>query len=154
MNIEVKGIEEIEMNIEKIAQKMDPDVVEQILLRQADMLKDAIVSVAPQGETGNLKKGIVSKVLARRGLIEKKYAPAMVGINYRIAPHAHLVEFGHQIRQRRKGTPGSKALYSKITMSTYVQPHPFFRPVWDLMKDSVRDNIEQEIKSNIEGAPS
>ena len=139
MNVEIKGIEEIEMNIEKIAQKMEPDVVEGILLKQADRVRDVAISNAPQGETGNLKAGIISKVIERRG---NKYAPAITAINFKRAPHAHLVEFGHIIKFSKRGRPHG-----------VVPPHPFFRPAWDASKEFVRESIEQEIKASIEEAP-
>lgn len=153
MNVEVKGIEEIEMNIEKIAQKMEPDVVESILLKQAKLVQQQIIINAPV-ETGRLKNSITANILRRKS--GSKYAPGLVAVNRNPktgAPHADIVEFGHIIRSGKKGTPGRKTLYSKITMSHYVQPHPFFRPAWDSMKDQVRTSIEEEIKSNIEETP-
>ena len=140
MNVEVTGLEKIEENIEKIAQQMEPEIVESILLSKADMIKERASSAAPQGETGNLKRGIVAKVLQRRG---DKYAPAMAGIDYRIAPHAHLVEFGHAIRFSRKGRTFG-----------FVPPHPFFRPAFDSLQDQIKNEIAEEIKANIEGAPT
>jgi HK97 gp10 family phage protein len=137
---EVQGLEQIEENIEKIAQQMEPDVVENILLSKAEMIRERASTAAPQDETGNLKRGIVAKVLQRRG---DKYAPAMAGINYGIAPHAHLVEFGHAIRFSRKGKSFG-----------FVPPHPFFRPVFDSEKDVIKLEIAEEIKANIEGAPT
>lgn len=48
---------------------------------------------APQGKTGNLKRGIVAKV----NKILQQFSgvgAAYVGVDYKIAPHAHLVEYG------------------------------------------------------------
>ena len=140
MNVEVTGMEKIEENIGKIAQKMEPDVVEGVLLTHANILQQAVITNAPLGPTGNLKRGIVSKVMQRRG---NKYAPALVAIDYRIAPHAHLVEFGHIIERTRRGKSFG-----------IVPPHPFFRPAWDSQRESMKVAIEEEIKSNIEGAPT
>lgn len=58
----------------------------------ANTLKDNIRSEAPIGETGNLRRGMVAKNFAK----ERRNNPgAFVAVDYRIAPHAHLVEHGH-----------------------------------------------------------
>jgi len=144
--VEVTGEEMIRDNIAKIAQQMEPDVVEGILLTQSDMVKERIVTNAPQGPTGNLKRGIVSKILVRKS--ENKYAPAFVGINYGIAPHAHLVEKGHILWR------GGKRARGEGYQIGVVEAHEFFFPAWHSSQDEVRENIEQAIKESIEGAPS
>jgi len=62
-----------------------------ILLKAATLVKNRARQLAPQGPTGNLKRGIVAK----RFKSERPGHPAaFIATDYRIAPHAHLIEFG------------------------------------------------------------
>jgi HK97 gp10 family phage protein len=120
--VEMKGADEMNKRILELTKSVRPDVVEPVLLKGAKTIADDARSRAPLGPTGNLKRGIISKTLQRRG---DAPAPAMAGINYGVAPHAHLVEFGH----------GGKV----------AAPHPFFRPAWD----SNKGRVEEEIKDKL-----
>jgi len=62
-----------------------------ILLKGAKLIKNRARQLAPQGPTGNLKRGIVAK----RFKSEIPGKPgAFVATDYRIAPHAHFIEYG------------------------------------------------------------
>lgn len=54
-------------------------------------MEERVRSEAPQGATGNLKRGVESGVYKRR---PGKPVAGFVRMSYKIAPHAHLVEFG------------------------------------------------------------
>jgi hypothetical protein len=60
----------------------------------ADHLAGIVRRNAPRGPTGNLQKAVTTKKLP-----DKPYYPAvtMVGLDYGIAPHQHLVEFGKSV---------------------------------------------------------
>lgn len=66
----------------------------------ADRLAAIVRRNAPRGPTGNLQRAVTTKKLP-----DKPYYPAvtMVGLDYRIAPHQHLVEFGTGPRQHASG---------------------------------------------------
>ena len=68
--------------------------------------------------TSNLSRSLVSKPFAKQ---RKGEPAAFVAVDYNIAPHAHLVEFGH-------GGPKPAA------------PKPFFRPVVHAWKELKRTN--------------
>ncbi len=125
---ELTGMDEMNANFQKLIKSVDPDSVEQILLKPAKMLADDIRARAPQGPTGNLKKSVVAKLLQRRS--DDKSAPAIVAIHYRYGPHAHLVEYGHA---------GPKP----------APAHPFFRPGWDVNKRQVEDDIKKDLTDAI-----
>lgn len=102
---QVIGWQQFDKNINKLINAIDDKPIEDALFEDAETLRDRIKAVAPGGPTGNLRKGIVAKKFKTK----RKGAPAThVSIDYRIAPHAHLVEFGH-------GGPHP------------APPHPFFR---------------------------
>jgi HK97 gp10 family phage protein len=143
--MQMKGADELNKNILELTKTIAPEKVEPILHEGAKVVADAARANAPVGPTGNLRRGIVDKVLQRKG--QDKPAPAMAGIDYRIAPHAHLVEFGTAERYPKKKT----VLYDKSTgqfFGTHVGPmpaHPFFRPAWDDNKDRIEKQIIDQI---------
>lgn len=82
-------------------------------------------------KSGNLRRGIVVKPFDK----QKEGNPAcFVAINYGIAPHAHLVEFGH----------GGKHP---------APPHPFFRPAFDAMGKIAESKIKNTLRKEIEKIP-
>ena len=88
---QLEGEEELIRKIRNLGDSVKGTRPERLFLRAAKMVRNKMRETAPQGPTGNLRKGIVARTLARKG---RKVAPAMVGINYRLAPHAILLEFG------------------------------------------------------------
>ena len=125
--IDVQGIEELEAQLKEMIRQFDKEEVDPILIDGGKVLAAAVKSKAPRGPTGNLKKGIVAKQLNRIGDNPKT---AFVGINYRRAPHAHLVEFG----------------------TSHSRPHPFFRPAVDANWDKVINDIVDKLRSLAEKA--
>jgi len=76
-------------------------------------------------DSGNLSAAVVVKRFAN----QRKGAPAVfVAIDRRIAPHAHLVEYGH-------GGPNP------------APPHPFFRPAIDGFRMKVGGQIKAAIQN-------
>lgn len=95
-----------------------------VFVKCAAIARDEIKDRAPV-VTGTLKGAIFA------GGGSPDEANALVGVNYRKAPHAHLVEFG----------------------TVHSAPHAFFRPglqaavpkVADALKDGLKDVIEREL---------
>ena len=146
----IQGMEQLKANSEKIAKEARKAASESVM-RQAEMVRDAIRERAPQGPTGNLKRAAIAKMMPEKG----GYPPiAIAGIDRRKAPHAALVEFGgHDVRRPKK---------SKVLVSRYgeffgieVAPmpaRPFFRPAVDETKEKVKENLKNDIKRGIESA--
>jgi len=130
-DISIKGERELMKTFDKMSRRFGNAVTLPILLEGAVIVGDEIERRAPQQEGrwlragrsggaifdergGNLKGGIVAKMFtnSRPGL-----PGAFVAIDYRIAPHAHLVERGTAPRYHASGK--------------YVgamPPMPYFRP--------------------------
>lgn len=83
----VEGLDEILANVSKVINKTTGAEAKEVFLSAALKLRDKARQNAPR-VTGNLRRGI----FAARG--DENKPNALVGVNYRIAPHAHLVEFG------------------------------------------------------------
>lgn len=118
--IKLEGLDEAIKEFERVSRafgKEDKDI-EAVLLEGAKMIRDEAKARAPV-LTGALRKGIVAKKFRRK--IPGRPA-AFVGINFRTAPHANLVEFG----------------------TVRAAPHPFFFPAVEARKEAVLAFIKGE----------
>ena len=138
MDLNIEGIEELEKQMESLIKAVHPDKVEPVLLDAARVIANDARRRAPKGKTGNLKRSIVAKKTKRRGgmsaalgLNAGEAAPAITAIDFRKAPHAALVEFGH-------GGPHP------------APAHPFFRPAWDANREKVTRQIIEDINNLID----
>jgi HK97 gp10 family phage protein len=149
---DIQGVKELNKEFDALLKAVSPEKAEPILLDAAEVIRDAARDNAPQGLTGNLKRGIVAKLL--RPYQGNSIRSSMAGIDYRIAPHAHLVEFGTGPRTPKE----KKVMYSNLTgifYGTHAAPmpaHPFFRPAWDTQKERITNVIISKLKNNIESA--
>jgi len=94
----------------------------------ADIIAEEARQLAPLGPTGNLKRGIVSRVDKTATQFGHSGA-AYVWVDYSIAPHAHLVEFG-----ARGGN---------------MPAHPFMRPAVDSKQTEALRAIEIDLANRI-----
>jgi HK97 gp10 family phage protein len=120
------GIENVTKKFAIVAKAIDRAGKESIL-KQAQFIRDRIREKAPQGETGNLKRSVIAKVLPERANWPHL---AIAGIDRKIAPHAGLVEYGHA---------GPHP----------APPHPFFRPAVAECMDIAEKNIEKDVQGGI-----
>lgn len=135
----LEGVAELDAKVKQIMLAADDaDKVEPVLLKAAEVIEESARAKAPQGPTGNLKRGIRSTLLRR--LLGRPAAGA--GADYRIAPHAHLVERG--TTARRQKTTGR---YTGISTAK-----PFLGPAIAENKGNVMEIIRNGIKRIIEGA--
>lgn len=127
INIYLRGIDKLERQANKLIKEVNEGKT-RLLLDQAKLVRDRIREKAPRGPTGNLKRAAYAKALPPT---TTQPAVAFAGIRPRVAPHAHLVEYGH-------GGPHP------------APAHPFVRPAWDGMKEQVKRNIELGLKKAVE----
>lgn len=118
-NIALEGLDQLEMKLKRLAGVIDDEALENRMLSGAELIKNDAVMRAPLGPTGNLRRGIVAKKFDRK---IPGQPSAFVAVDYRIAPHAHLVEFG-----ARGGQMPAK---------------PFFRPAIDANRENVKTIIK------------
>lgn len=95
--------------------------------KAADSVRDAIEAEAPKGPTGNLKRSVQSGMFKKRS---GKPIAGFVRVNGKIAPHAHLVEFG-----ARGGA---------------MPANPFFSRGYAKSKDSALQAVEDALRSAID----
>ena len=144
---EIIGLNELKGMFRNLEKLPDKRKAASIFYNRAKELRDAMRSKAPQGPTGNLKRGIVAKRF-------KKGAGAFVAIDYRIAPHAHLVERGTRGPRNPKHAQWMKFIVNGQTVyAKQVGPmpaQPFFWPTYDRRKRAVGKKLSQDLKRLIE----
>ena len=125
----VEGIDELKKRFQRLASVIDSKDMANKIVDAAVTIRDEIKSRAPV-VTGNLKRSVVAKKYSR---LTKGNPGAFVAIDYRIGPHAHLVEYGHG---------GSNP----------APAHPFFRPGVDNKIDIAERKIKMGVIEVIERA--
>ena len=147
MAAKLEGLKELDAQLQQLIKSVEPDKVEPILQQAGQMIVDAGKPVTPYDpgrEKGkHLRDAWVTRLMPRRKSTNP--APAIAAIDWKIAPHAHLVE---------KGSPGRIAKKGKYPGRYYgpMPAHPFFRPTWDKMKRPVKNHIIDKLRDNINQA--
>ena len=101
ISISMTGAEDMIRNLERISEPRVRIKAQKSALRAgARILRKAYKQEAPKGPTGNLKRSAMFTVKANA---LDGTAFAKVGSDARIAPHAHLVEFGTVTRFLKSG---------------------------------------------------
>jgi HK97 gp10 family phage protein len=115
--IKISGIKELNKALEDLNETIE-NAAGDSAMKSAEKIRDRIGQKAPLGPTGNLKR---SPVARRYGNV------AGAGIDRKIAPHAHLVEFG----------------------TSRTPAHPFFRPAIAESKNRVAKNFQEDISGEV-----
>lgn len=127
LTFKIEGVLETVKALDKVSNSIKGKMLGKTLLKQAEIIAEDARDRAPLGPTGNLKRSLHAKLLD-----EKTRFPtvAIAAVDRKIAPHAHLVEFG------------------TVKMSA----RPFFRPAVDSHASKVIGNIKDGAKKLIEKA--
>ena len=134
MKVEVKGMKELEREMKKVVAEMK-DALQMGTEEAASSVANIIRSNAPAGPTGNLKKSVTTKLLPRK----RDYPEVtMVGCDYSIAPHQHLVEFGSGPRYHASGKYVGQ-----------MPANPFFRRSIDGARGLIKNRIEERARGPI-----
>jgi len=113
----IEGIAELESKIEAILNRATGKEVKTAYMKGALILRDRARELAPV-KTGLLR----SAIFAAYG--DPTASNVLVGVNYRIAPHAHLVEYG----------------------TKWAAPHPYMRPAISQTRAAVVTKISQGLR--------
>jgi len=130
ISMKLQGADKLALSINKTIESMEKSKMEPIVLWAANALRAEIRKAAPKGSTGNLKGGFIRKKLPRKTGYP---VAAVVRPNYRRAPHAHLVEYGH-------GGPKPAG------------PHTYFWPTVEKHGPRLRNMMMEKLGRNIERA--
>lgn len=84
-DFEIKGLENLQKELNRLKLAFDAEKIKKSAKGPAELLRDSVKRRAPIGATGNLKRSIKAK--------ELNYV-WIAAVDQKIAPHAHLLEFG------------------------------------------------------------
>ena len=135
ITVEIMGKKEFTRTLLELAKSLPNEKTEPIMMEGAKIVAAAAKSAAPQGATGNLKKGIKAKFLRQIS----NYPRSAAAVSN--APHDHLVEYGTAPRRQKNG---------RYTGS--MPAHPFFRPAVDSNTGRIQNQIIEKFWSLIMGA--
>lgn len=125
----LEGAEELHRDLQRLADRLLPEEVEPILWKGANIItKEVKRNIAGQFKrhTGNLLRSARTKKLKA---YRNEPAPYLAAIDRRVAPHAHLHEFG----------------------TVKMPARPFFRPAVDAKKEEVLTEIERGLLARLDG---
>ena len=134
ITVRLEGVDELRKQFQLIVKSVHPDKTEPILMKHARRLAVKVRKNTPRGPTGRLKRSVVAKKLKRQF---GQAAPAIVAMDRKKAPHAHLVEFGH-------------AIVKNGQVIGHVPAHPYFRNTVDENHDSTLRDVTADLQKLIE----
>jgi len=133
MEIRVAGLKEMQRALLRMTPEIRVPILERAARAGASILQDAIVSAAPVGATGNLRRSIGIRIRREGDAVSATVRPARPR-----GAHAHLVERGHRLirqvvvfKDRKTGRFLSRKGQTRGRggrMVGLVRPHPFFDP--------------------------
>jgi hypothetical protein len=133
IKITIKGIGALQDEMNRAESSINPPIVKRMLAEAINVItQEALSNVRRmfKKKTGNLEKSLVTSPGKSDTL-----ASAWSKAGGRLAPHAHLLEFGHKMRD------------GKI----WLPPMPFYRSAVDAKRAEVRQRINDGIKALLSG---
>lgn len=148
--ITIDGLDELRAGVKQVLGIMDDKEVANICLEGAKVIRTAMKRRAK----GSIKRAIRAKK-ARR--YPKHKPSAWAAVDRKKAPHAHLVESGHEMVVGRKyettGGAGKRRARRMITAGRVVgrvPPHPFMVPAIQQTKSQVKAVLTKGFSRGLE----
>lgn len=135
-DVQVQGMGQLQELVKALSKTASPDKIEPELLAGARKMASAIRKRIKKEKTGKLKKSVKAKKLQRWG---NNPAPSIAAIDRKIAPHAHLVEYGHDLVKNGK-------------VIGRVKAYPFYRPALDEEGPKILRGVTAALQKKVEGA--
>jgi HK97 gp10 family phage protein len=121
LSFKIEGIALLASKLNKLSGSIGGDSLKPDVLAQAKVIAEDARDRAPRGPTGNLKRSLHAKLLPGGPPV------AIAAVDRKIAPHAHLVEFG------------------TVKMSA----RPYFRPAADAHMGKAKGNLKSAAKKKL-----
>jgi HK97 gp10 family phage protein len=139
---EIEGMARVNEILEQMTKCFPKDDVEKVSNSAARIITKAAKEKAPYDEKReegtHLRDAIKTKKLKRIGT---NPAPSIAAIDRKKAPHAHLVEYGHVVTNKKGGE-----------VLGFAPAHPFFRPAVDENGQKSLEYVEKRIKRMLKKA--
>lgn len=127
LTFKIEGVLKTVKALDKVSNSLKGKAMGNSLLKEAEIIAEDARDRAPLGPTGNLKRSLHAKMLDDRRNFPQI---AIAAVDRKIAPHAHLIEFG----------------------TCKMSARPFFRPAVDAHSGKVIGNIGDGVKRLIKRA--
>jgi HK97 gp10 family phage protein len=127
LTFKVGGIVQTTRALDRLSDSLKGKAMDKTLLKEAETIAEDARGRAPLGPTGNLKRSLHAKMLDDKSGFPKI---AIAAVDRKIAPHAHLVEFG----------------------TCKMSARPFFRPAVDVYSGKVIGNVKNGVEGLIKRA--
>jgi hypothetical protein len=153
ININIQGVGDAIRRINAYSLQLSDKITMLALRRGAAMIKSAILSETPIGETGKLKRSI--RVFTSK--INKRNRNSKIGLFVRpatkVAWYAFNVENGFEVRGRgaisgrRIGSTGLRSGRKTAPSGKFVHGQLFVKAGWDKSKNAALQTITQSIET-------
>jgi len=139
-SVRIEGVDKLVRRFKKLerAYGMRGELLEGALLGASKIVRRRVQANAPLGPTGNLRRSVVAKKFNYQ--LNNKPA-AFCAIDRRIAPHAHLVEYGTAERHWKSGKS-----------TGHMPAKPFFKPGVEQSTPHVRMYLKSQIQELLKRA--
>jgi len=124
-DVALHGMNQLLKDFQALGDALADKEMENELLGIGNNLKRRIKSEAPKGPTRRLKRSIISSRFKKKSRKFKHNPATFVAVDRKIAPHAHLVEFG----------------------TVKMAAKSFFRSTIDSEQARINENIKREAKN-------
>ena len=127
----IEGLPELQAKIAKILDRTTGKDLKRVWMNAALVLRDEARDMAPvlkKPHKGHVAGLLRSAIFAAYG--DPAKPNVLVGVNYRIAPYAHLVEFGGKEGKgpRMTGDIKGRKTGNRVQSTGYMPAQPFMRP--------------------------
>jgi HK97 gp10 family phage protein len=154
----IEGLPELQAKITKILDRTTGKQVKRVWMDAALVLRDAARGMAPvlkKPHKGHVAGLLKSAIFAAYG--DPAKPNVLVGVNYRIAPYARLVEYGGSKKSkgpRMTGDIKGRPTGNRVQSTGYMTAQPFMRPALTATRSKCVAIIAEGYQKLIEEAAS
>lgn len=142
----IVGGRELDAMLQSLPVKVERNILRAALRAGAAVFREEAKAKAPV-DSGALRRSIKVSTNSKKGRVTAK-----LKVGGKLAPHAHLVEYGtkpHQIKAKKGGglTVGGGVVFSVDHPG--AKPHPFMRPAFDAKPPAAIQAVGQKIRERL-----
>lgn len=146
--LKINGIPEAVEALKRVAAILGPERIQDCLLVGADMIKTRARQLAPVGRglapDGSQREHLRDAIFAVKGKMNPAQPSVIVGVSIKRAPHAHLIEYKHDLWKGGKKKDGRGYFIKEI------EPEPFMRPALDKSRKDIPALVGDMIKRTLQ----
>ena len=131
--IRVKGTREVNKAVKQAKKRLSHKEISSIFQQGAEMMENETQRRIPKGDTGNLRNATVVREMSKEPVV------FIAGIDRKVAPHSHLIEYGTGARYHKSGKYVGE-----------VEANPYFRPAYDSVRGVIENHIVTQLRRRVE----